>query len=265
MASSSSAVAGEQLSSIVTVYEEQIAGTGKKNVMKLELEQYLEKVLWPAYNKAALANNEAVLTSKHLLLSIVALVNEKFRERATVWATFQATPSASFSRLFSKVTRLTLTPNLMMREKTSLLLFLIHCFNSVEIELVRLEIQKYISMPIWCCLSARRLQAEFAKVPKLKKFWKKLEKADEKLSEERKAAVAFERRFLAQLIDDYFAVLSSIPGAEEAGGRLKREHKEVMAYCERFLEFLIDLEALLPTRRFFNALLDDLHVLTISR
>lgn len=31
-------------------------------------------------------------------------------------------------------------------------------------------------------------------------------------------------------------------------------------YCERFLELLTDLEALLPTRRFFNTVLDDCHL-----
>lgn len=31
-------------------------------------------------------------------------------------------------------------------------------------------------------------------------------------------------------------------------------------YCERFLELMIDLEALLPTRRFFNAVMDDCHL-----
>lgn len=35
---------------------------------------------------------------------------------------------------------------------------------------------------------------------------------------------------------------------------------ETVRYCERFLELLIDLEALLPTRRFFNTVLDDCHV-----
>lgn len=35
---------------------------------------------------------------------------------------------------------------------------------------------------------------------------------------------------------------------------------ETVRYCERFLEFLIDLEALLPTRRFFNTVLDDCHL-----
>lgn len=35
---------------------------------------------------------------------------------------------------------------------------------------------------------------------------------------------------------------------------------DVIHYCERFLELVIDLEALLPTRRFFNTVLDDCHL-----
>jgi intron-binding protein aquarius len=31
-------------------------------------------------------------------------------------------------------------------------------------------------------------------------------------------------------------------------------------YCERFLELMIDLEALLPTRRYFNTVMDDCHL-----
>jgi len=40
---------------------------------------------------------------------------------------------------------------------------------------------------------------------------------------------------------------------------------EKQMYCERFVECLIDVEAQLPTRRFFNALLHDSHVLIISQ
>ena len=35
-------------------------------------------------------------------------------------------------------------------------------------------------------------------------------------------------------------------------------------YCERFMEFLIDVEAQLPTRRFFNAILEDSHLVCLS-
>lgn len=36
--------------------------------------------------------------------------------------------------------------------------------------------------------------------------------------------------------------------------------EEKVHYCERFLELMIDLEALLLTRRFFNVVLDDVHL-----
>lgn len=40
---------------------------------------------------------------------------------------------------------------------------------------------------------------------------------------------------------------------------------DAIAYCERFLEFLIDLEAQLPTRRYFNTLLDDHQILVLCK
>lgn len=36
-------------------------------------------------------------------------------------------------------------------------------------------------------------------------------------------------------------------------------------YCERFLELMIDLEAQLPTRRFFNLVLDDSHLVVKAK
>lgn len=38
-----------------------------------------------------------------------------------------------------------------------------------------------------------------------------------------------------------------------------------MVYCEKFLEFLTDLESQLPTRRYVNTLLQDLHLLALIR
>jgi intron-binding protein aquarius len=42
-------------------------------------------------------------------------------------------------------------------------------------------------------------------------------------------------------------------------------NSEVLAYVERCLEFLIDLEAQLPTRRYFNKLLEDHQILTLCK
>ena len=271
---------------IISTYLEEIVGSGfsVKKIMKLELSQYLEQKLWPTYcqyqqQQIENINKDDTEFKKSLLMSIVVMINEKFRERATVWDCFQLQPQC-FPSFFSSITELILQSkhksepegkSLTLKEKIPLLIFLIHCFNSVEIELVRKEIQKYISLPIWCCLSSSRLRREFEKVPKFKKFWNKLEKQDQKLSSERRSEVETERRFLFHLIHDYFHILASIPAystsTSSSSSRCSNNynHRESIHYCERFMEFLIDLEALLPTRRFFNALLDDLHVLTISR
>lgn len=250
------------LEQISKIYREHIIGTNFsiKEIMKLELEQSLEKLFWPNYIEST-DGNEDWFRWKPIVMCIITMVNEKFRERATVWETFIESPS-SFPNLFSTVTQLLLndSDDITIRERTQLLVFLTHCFNSVEVELIRIEVQKYISMPIWCCLSSARLQREFERVPKLKKFWNKLEKADLKLTEEKRKQVEFERRFLSNSIEQYFRLLSSIKLEENF-----QQEREKIGYCERFLELLTDLEALLPTRRFFNALLDDLHVLTISR
>lgn len=39
--------------------------------------------------------------------------------------------------------------------------------------------------------------------------------------------------------------------------------EDAVSYCERFLELLTDLVAQLPTRRFFNTLMDSSHFLVI--
>ena len=58
-----------------------------------------------------------------------------------------------------------------------------------------------------------------------------------------------ERWFLRRLIDKYFGVLDTI--------QEKEADVDAVTYCEHFLLLMIDLEALLPTRRFFNLILDD--------
>ena len=45
-----------------------------------------------------------------------------------------------------------------MRERTILLVFLIRCFNSLEVEVIREQVQKVISLPMWSCLLPGRLQ-----------------------------------------------------------------------------------------------------------
>ena len=120
---------------------------------------------------------------------------------------------------------------------------------SMEIDLVRSHVQKLVSLSMWQCLLESRRDAEFKITPKWKKFWKAILKKDAKMDEETKMETQKERFFLKNLIEKFVQVLNTI--AE------KEAPEETVTYCEHFLLLMIDLEALLPTRRFFNTVMDD--------
>lgn len=244
---------------IKDIYYKEIIGNGfnVKRIMILELSQYLENYLWPNFRPEISDNFEH-------LMSIVVMVNEKYRERVNVWQTFQNSPQF-FGEFLSQITRLMINnKELNPKERIALLVFLIHCFNGVEVDLIREQIQKYVSLPIWSNLSSNRLQLEFNKSPKLKKYWNAIQKKDKLLDNESIEKVLFERKFIYQLIKQFFNYLSLIPSVEETA-KLPKNIFDIIRYCERFLELMIDLEALLPTRRFFNALLDDMNVVIIAK
>src|SRR6218665_1889572 len=110
--------------SIDKIYRESLfAGSiyNTKNIAQYEMDQHLEKVLWPSYNGEK---------KKFHIMSIVVMINEKFRERLpSIWQCIQEKPE-HFSALFSHVCRMILEES-NVKEKTSMLIFLNHCFNSV--------------------------------------------------------------------------------------------------------------------------------------
>uniref|UniRef100_A0A8C5RIW8 RNA helicase aquarius N-terminal domain-containing protein n=1 Tax=Laticauda laticaudata TaxID=8630 RepID=A0A8C5RIW8_LATLA len=213
----------------------------------LHFSQYLENYLW--------VNYAPELSSKAYLMSICCMVNEKFRENVPAWETFKKKPQ-HFPFFFKRVLVASLADKdseITLQEQTILLLFLDHCFNSLEVDLIREQIQQLISLPMWMGLQPARLQLELKKTPKLKKFWNLIEKNDEKMDEKTRLQTYQERRFLSQLIQKFIYVLKSIAISDALC-------MDKVRYCERFIEFMIDLEALLPTRRWFNTILDDSHL-----
>ena len=60
------------------------------------------------------------------------------------------------------------------------------------------------------------------------------------------------------MIDKFLKVLDKTETPDKMDKSEKTDKTEdTVSYCEHFLMFMIDLEALLPTRRFFNTVLDD--------
>ncbi|XP_075007855.1 RNA helicase aquarius isoform X3 [Calonectris borealis] len=218
-----------------------------RKIMLLEFSQYLENYLWMNYSPE--------VSSKAYLMSICCMVNEKFRENVPAWETFKRKPE-HFPFFFKCILEASLVENdseYSLHEQTVLLLFLDHCFNSLEVDLIRGQVQQLISLPMWMALQPKRLEQELKKTPKLRKFWNLIKKNDEKMDEEARMQAYRERRFLSQLIQKFISVLKSIP----VSGPISMDK---VHYCERFIELMLDLEALLPTRRWFNTVLDDSHL-----
>uniref|UniRef100_A0A0L8GB52 RNA helicase aquarius n=1 Tax=Octopus bimaculoides TaxID=37653 RepID=A0A0L8GB52_OCTBM len=237
---------------IEDIYEKEILATkfSIRRIVVLEFSQYLECYLWPNYNPET--------ATKSHLISIIIMVNEKFRERVPAWEAFQS-KSENFAGFFQEVLKASINAtNFSLREQSMLLVFLIHCFNSLEVDLIREQVQQLVSLSIWINLLPGRCEELFSVFPKYKKFFNLLRKSQNKLDEAEKKKSEFECSFLFNLIKRYFSVLEQIPET----GAVSRDS---IHYCERFLELMIDLEAQLPTRRFFNALIDNTHFLVVSK
>ncbi|XP_035892639.1 RNA helicase aquarius [Anopheles stephensi] len=232
---------------IEDIYRKEICDSrhSLRRIMMLEFSQYLENYLWPNFDGQG--------ASRAHLLSIVAMVNEKFREKVEVWQVFEKSGEL-FANFFQRVLEACIeecpvTPAT-MREQTALLVFLNHCFNSMEVEICRNQAKRLVSLAMWACLQPKRREQELNQTPEWRKFWKKLQKRDKP---EQKDKLGWERHFLQNLMIKFIRILETIP----LDGPVC---EEAVRYCERFVEFLIDLEALLPTRRFFNTVMDDCHV-----
>ncbi|KAF9580691.1 hypothetical protein BGW38_002564, partial [Lunasporangiospora selenospora] len=215
----------------------------------LEVSQYLEKYLWRHYDPEQ-------STTVHVL-SIVLMVNEKFRSRVEAWGTFEQAPE-HFPAFFANVLHLCLqeSEEIDLRMKRYLLMFMINCFQSLENALVRSECMRLVSLSSWhSLLSAAKREEEFKEYPQLLKFWKHLEKKRDAMDADQQKKAVFERTWLSNMIKGFVDILESI----------ENDDQDRIAYCERFMEFLIDLEAQLPTRRYFNAVVEDHQIVAICK
>eukprot|EP00798_Chlamydomonas_sp_ICE-L_P018650 gene18650-25166_t len=181
---------------VKSIYQEELGGKAKKSpplrrVMLLEISQYLENYLWP--------NFEADSSDEHVI-SIMLMVNEKFRENIDPWLSFKSKETV-FPDFFKRVLALLEAPEstLKMHEKTAYLLFTINIFQSLENEMVRGQALRLVSLPLWMALSSGRLQLELHAHPQLAKHWKSLQKKDQKQRPE--------SRFIPAMLDQFLDVV----------------------------------------------------------
>lgn len=118
--------------------------------MLLEFSQYLENYLWPNFSQNS--------STAHVI-SIVCMVNEKFRERSPAWEIFVKSPD-QFATFFVKFLNALLGEikvKLTFTERTQLLRFLDNSVNSLETPVVRNEVQKLLALTIWTNLLPVRI------------------------------------------------------------------------------------------------------------
>ncbi|UKZ78220.1 hypothetical protein TrVFT333_005955 [Trichoderma virens FT-333] len=221
-------------------------GFSYKLLLLLESLQTLESYLWPGYSEQA---------SNYHVLILALICNVKRREHLETWKIFEQRPD-DFSSLFRRILSMTLDRTLSTTLRTHLLCFLIHAFQSLDCSIVRKECAPLVSIGIWHNLSTeKRQEAQLDSSPHLRKAWRAAQKRYDAADEATKARLRFERSWLYTLILDFINQLY--------GDSSKSD--QTLLYCERFTEFISDLQSQLPTRRYVNALVQDLHLTPLMR
>ncbi|RFU73568.1 intron-binding aquarius [Trichoderma arundinaceum] len=221
-------------------------GFSYKLLLLLESLQTLESYLWPGYSEEA---------SNYHVLVLALICNVKRREHLETWKIFEERPD-DFSSLFRRILSMTLDRTLSTTLRTHLLSFLIHAFQSLDCSIVRKECAPLVSISIWHNLSTEnRQEAHLDSTPHLRKAWRAAQKRYDAADEGTKARLRFERSWLYTLILDFVKQLYDDGNKSD----------QTLLYCERFTEFVSDLQSQLPTRRYVNALVQDLHLIPLMR
>eukprot|EP00494_Astrolonche_serrata_P025289 UN25550 len=184
----------------------------------LEIASYLERYLWPNYKHTKSSDSH--------ILSLIIMVNEKFRQSVPVWPLLSSA-KAKFRNFLKHVLRLKCNnpQSLTNKENDVYVLFLINCLQSFENTEIRNFMTRVVNLPLWNAVSPF-LRRNYLKEldPNIQKEWNKLSK---KLK-----GTSVNETFMPTLFDDYFSTMEKIDTTKN-----DEEMKDLRNYCQRFLEF----------------------------
>ncbi|KAB2627442.1 intron-binding protein aquarius-like [Pyrus ussuriensis x Pyrus communis] len=240
----------------LSVGEGQRRAVPSQRVMILEVSQYLENYLWPNFDPET-------ATFEHVM-SMILIVNEKFRENVAAWTCFYDRKDV-FKGFLERVLRLKSGRELSIAEKTNYLVFMINAFQSLEDEIVSDTVLSLASLQSWHSLSYGRFQVTH--MVKWKRMIKREAKEAAKRGEPFNPSTTLEVQFLRNLIEEFLVILDSqvlppdpsMNEDDQLAGAMRVDDACIL-YCERFMEFLIDLLSQLPTRRYLRPLVADVAV-----
>ncbi|CAL8086533.1 unnamed protein product [Calicophoron daubneyi] len=265
------------------IYKEELltSGFSHRRCLALEVNQYLEKWLWPHFDSEK--------STRAHVLSICAMVNEKSRGRVPIWQIFVSTPD-QFNGLIQRVLKLLLeestdlirfqhaeqnTPEekqsadnsdasavrhkKLLLEHIVVLIFLSHCFtNLAEVGVLRRCLRELYSLSVWRDnLHAVRLESELKIHPRYARLIKKLSKyQDTRISAEERERLKLQHSFVPKFVDVFLRLLDNVPLKD-----VKRPLEPLLVhYLERCVLLFVDFESMLLTRRLLHAILDDRHL-----
>lgn len=169
-------------------------------------------------------------------MSMVYMVNEKFREGVSGWGALTAdSEKERFAGLIRALVGVSALRELTLPERTGYVLFFVNLFQSLENEVVRAIGLPLVSLPLWTALSAGRLQQELARNPQLAKHWKFLQRKDAKAAKQPghvPMAVDPQVTFLPAIVDHFLALLADSGEEREGGADPVALTDQGLAYCE---------------------------------
>jgi len=239
------------------IYETELKDN--KNISKiLDFSFYLEQFLWHHFKSSA---------SLEHLLSITIMINEKCKESSSIINDL-AKDEPKFISFFESLVNLILEKKLHgdYSAKVSYTLLLVNIFRSLENAVIRKAALKYLSLPIWDSLSKPKLETLLNEHPQINKHWKHLKNQKNSKESTKKSSTSAENDFNREsqwfptILNEFLHEISSDTESTDKDVLLYRTQ-----YIARFLELIIDLLSQLPTRRFLNILLEDLHFIIRCR
>ncbi|KAJ2314447.1 hypothetical protein IWW54_000912 [Coemansia sp. RSA 2705] len=215
-------------------------GEMRPRVQQLERQQYLERYVWPHYDRAR--------ESPAAALTLLLVANEKQQQglESSLWTLFSAN-SARFDQLFDDSVALLLRAIDGTADadaglvRLAVVQFLIVCFGALEVDVVRAACLRLVGVSVWYHLLESRRERELAQWPQVRRLWRHASRrwtAGKRATAEEAARLCRERDVIARLVWD------------AADGD--------SVYVEKVVELLVDLGSQLPTRRFVGVLLDDM-------
>ncbi|EDQ85935.1 uncharacterized protein MONBRDRAFT_38574 [Monosiga brevicollis MX1] len=216
----------------------------------LENSGFLERYLWPNFDATA---------PREVVISILLMINEKYLEGQDALACIERTHPERFAALVDQALTIALedataaTDKATIREQTTAVIFLIRCFQSLEKELVRKQVQPLVGLGTWRNLLPSRREQAFEQHPRLKKGWKAIHKKRAKLPADEQAALKEKEYFFGRLIAKFLDMVDTLDATRKT---------PQLQFCERTLELLVDVEALLTSRRYLNTVVQHLNVVT---